>query len=157
MKKTILILAAVLGFAVAASAQPKALGVRIGWGVDISYQNNLNGSADFLEFDLGLDDGYNTSNFHVDGIYNFMIAQPDWTSRGTWGFYGGPGASLAVWDNDDKDNVVYAGIIGNLGLEYTFDAPVKLFLDVRPRLMFGDGGVRSKGIFNFGFGICYAF
>ena len=153
MKRTILILAAVLGFAVAASAQPKALGVRIGWGVDITYQNYLN-SADFLEFDLGLDDGYNSSNFHVDGVYNFMIAQPDWT-RGKWGFYGGPGVSLAVWDNDDKDNVVYAGIVGNL--EYTFNIPLQLFIDVRPRLMFGDGGVRSKGIFNFGLGICYSF
>ena len=155
MKRTILILAAVLGFAVAASAQPKALGVRIGWGVDITYQNYLN-SADFLEFDLGLDDGYNSSNFHVDGVYNFMIAQPDCT-RGKWGFYGGPGVSLAVWDNDDKDNVVYAGIVGNLGLEYTFNIPLQLFIDVRPRLMFGDGGVRSKGIFNFGLGICYSF
>ena len=155
MKITILILAAVRGFAVAASAQPKALGVRIGWGVDITYQNYLN-SADFLEFDLGLDDGYNSSNFHVDGVYNFMIAQPNWT-RGKWGFYGGPGVSLAVWDNDDKDNVVYAGIVGNLGLEYTFNIPLQLFIDVRPRLMFGDGGVRSKGIFNFGLGICYSF
>ena len=155
MKRTILILAAVLGFAVAASAQPKALGVRIGWGVDITYQNYLN-SADFLEFDLGLDDGYNSSNFHVDGVYNFMIAQPDWT-RGKWGFYGGPGVSLAVWDNDDKDNVVYAGIVGNLGLEYTFNIPLQLFIDVRPRPTFGDGGVRSKGIFNFGLGICYSF
>ena len=123
MKRTILILAAVLGFAVAASAQPKALGVRIGWGVDITYQNYLN-SADFLEFDLGLDDGYNSSNFHVDGVYNFMIAQPDWT-RGKWGFYGGPGVSLAVWDNDDKDNVVYAGIVGNLGLEYRWRKTVR--------------------------------
>lgn len=155
MKRTILILATVFGFAVAASAQPKALGVRIGWGVDITYQNYLN-SADFLEFDLGLDDGYNSSNFHVDGVYNFMIAQPNWT-RGKWGFYGGPGVSLAVWDNDDKDNVVYAGIVGNLGLEYTFNIPLQLFIDVRPRLMFGDGGVRSKGIFNFGLGICYSF
>lgn len=155
MKRTILILAAVFGFAVAASAQPKALGVRIGWGVDITYQNYLN-SADFLEFDLGLDDGYNSSNFHVDGLYNFMIAQPNWT-RGKWGFYGGPGVSLAVWDNDDKDNVIYAGIVGNLGLEYTFNIPLQLFIDVRPRLMFGDGGVRSKGIFNFGLGICYSF
>lgn len=157
MKKTVLILAAVLGFAVAASAQPKALGVRIGWGVDIAYQNYVGGESDFMEFDLGLDGGYDADNFHVDGVYNFMIARPDWTSNGSWGFYGGPGASLAVWDNDDKDNVVYAGFVGNLGLEYTFDIPLQFYLDVRPRLMFGDGGVRSNGIFNFGFGICYSF
>lgn len=96
MRKTILIIAAVLGFAVAAAAQPKAIGIRIGWNVDVDYTHTV-GGADFLEFDLGLDgygEGY--SNFHIDGLYNFMIAEPAWTSMGTWGFYGGPGASVAV-------------------------------------------------------------
>ena len=117
MKKAFLVLAILVGSAALTFAQPKSIGGRLGnYGIDVSYENYVFGGADFLEFDLGLDDGYNSSNFHVDGVYNFMIAQPDWT-RGKWGFYGGPGVSLAVWDNDDKDNVVYAGIVGNLGLE----------------------------------------
>lgn len=152
MKKTILVLAAVLCFAALASAQPKALGVRFGWGVDVSYENYVGGS-DFLEFELGLD-GYDSA-FHVDGVYNFMIAQPDWTSNGSWGFYGGPGLGVTVANGDN--NTVYAGVLGNLGLEYTFNIPLQISLDVRPRLYFGDGGVYSNGIFSFGLGVRYAF
>lgn len=155
MRKTFLIILAVLGFAATASAQPKALGIRMGWGVDISYLNNV-GSSDFLEFELGLD-GY-ASDFHVDGVYNFMIAQPDWTSAGRWGFYGGPGVGVGVWSTKDPNvSAVYAGVLGNLGLEYTFDFPLQLSLDVRPRLFFGDGGIRTDGIFSFGLGVRYAF
>jgi hypothetical protein len=156
MKKTLLIIVALVGFACAAVAQPKALGIRIGNGVDVSYENYAGGS-NFMEFELGLD-GYHGSAFHVDGLYNLMIAQPSWTSSGSWGFYGGPGAGVAVWNDSDKDNTsVYAGIIGNLGLEYTFDFPLQLSIDVRPRIMFGDGGVWSDGILSFGLGVRYAF
>ena len=153
MKKALLIFAVLFGFAAVSVAQPKALGVRIGYGVDLSYEHNVS-SADFLEFELGLDDGFHGDAFHVDGVYNFMIAQPNWTA-GTWGFYGGPGASVAMYNGDN--NTLYAGIVGNLGLEYTFNIPLQLSLDVRPRLMFGDGGVWSDGIFTFGLGIRYAF
>ncbi len=153
MKKTILVILAALGLALAANAQPKALGIRIGSGVDISYQNYLGGS-DFLEFELGLD-GY-ASDFHIDGVYNFMIAEPDWTSSGKWGFYGGPGVGVGVWNVEQQANV-FAGVLGNLGLEYTFDFPLQLSLDIRPRLFFGNGGIWSDGIFSFGLGVRYAF
>ena len=151
MKKVILVLATVLCFGVLANAQPKALGVRLGYGVDLSYEHYV--GNDFLEFELGLD-GYKSA-FHVDGIYNFVIAEPDWTA-GSWEFYGGPGASVAVW-NYEKANNVYAGILGNLGLGYTFNIPLQLSLDVRPRIMFGDGHIWEDGIFSFGLGIRYAF
>ena len=73
MKKIILVAALVLGFAVAASAQPRAIGVRIGNGGEISYQHQL--GRNFLEVDGGLGlvlDG--TLNVGATGIYNFMIA-----------------------------------------------------------------------------------
>lgn len=156
MKKAFLVLVALMSFTVLASAQPKALGVRIGHGVDLSFENYVAG-ANFMEFELGLD-SYKGSAFHVDGIYNIMIDQPDWTSAGKWGFYGGPGAGIALWNDPDlKSSNVYAGIVGNLGLEYTFNIPLQISLDVRPRLMFGDGGVWSDGIFSFGLGVRYAF
>lgn len=158
MKKTFLILFALIGFAAAASAQPKSIGGRLGnYGIDVSYENYVFGGADFLEFGLGLDNGFSTSAFHVDGIYNFMILQPNWTSMGTWGFYAGPGASVALWKNGDDENTVYAGFVGNVGLEYTFDFPLQLSVDFRPRLMFGDGGLRGDGPFSLGIGVRYAF
>ena len=49
MKKIILTAALVLGFAAAASAQPRALGVRIGNGGEISYQHTMGNN--FLEVD----------------------------------------------------------------------------------------------------------
>ena len=53
MKKIILIAAMICGFAVAASAQPKALGLRFGYGAELSDQHNVAG-ANFIEADLGL-------------------------------------------------------------------------------------------------------
>ena len=157
MRKLLLVIVASVALASVAAAQPKAIGVRIGnYGVDVSYENYA-GENDFLEFELGLDNVFNTEAFHFDGVYNFMIAHPDWTPEGQWGFYVGPGASVAVWDNGKNENVVYAGILGNVGLEYIFDFPLSLSVDFRPRLMFGDGKVRDNGPFTLGVGVRYAF
>lgn len=158
MKKALLIIAVLISSAAVALAQPKSIGGRLGnYGVDVSYENYVSRGADFLEFGLGLDNGFSTSSFHVDGIYNFMIIQPNWTSVGTWGFYAGPGASVALWKNSDDENTVYAGFVGNVGLEYTFSFPLQLSVDFRPRLMFGDGRVRGDGPFSLGVGVRYAF
>ena len=86
-----------------------------------------------------------------------MIAHPDWTSSGQWGFYAGPGASVAVWENGKAENVVYAGVVGNVGLEYIFDFPLQLSISLRPRLMFGDGKVRDNGLLSLGLGFRYMF
>ena len=76
MKRTLIIIAAVLCMAVVASAQPKAIGGRVGnYGMDISYENYVGSGSDFLEFELGLDDAFSTNAFHFDGVYNFMIAR----------------------------------------------------------------------------------
>ena len=101
MKKIILIAAMVLGFAVAASAQPRAIGVRLGNGGEVSYQHSL--GTNFLEVDGGLGLGFDgTFNVGATGIYNFMIAQPSWTSRGEWGFYAGPGAGVGRGLGDEN-------------------------------------------------------
>ena len=85
MKKIILIAAMVLGFAVAAVAQPRAIGLRGGWGAELSYQHTH--GFNFIQADLGL----NTFNaVHGTAVYNFMIAQPQWTAEGEWGFYNMP-------------------------------------------------------------------
>ena len=125
MKKIILIAAMVCGFAVAASAQPRALGLRLGYGAELSYQHNLNG-ANFLEADLGLND---FAYFNGSVAYNFMIAQPSWTDRGEWGFYAGPGAAVGA-----GSGVFNVGLAGQVGLEYTFHFPLQLSVDLRPQL-----------------------
>jgi hypothetical protein len=124
MKKIALIAAMVLGFAFAASAQPKAIGLRFGYGAELSYQHNISG-ANFLEADLGLGD-FKYAN--ISAIYNFMIAQPAWTDRGEWGFYAGPGFAAGFGDE------LRIGLAGQCGLQYKFWFPLQVSLDIRPQL-----------------------
>jgi hypothetical protein len=62
-----------------------------------------------------------------------------------------------VWDNGEGDNVVYAGLLGNVGIEYVFDIPLQISLSLRPRMMFGDGKIRRNGLFTLGLGVRYMF
>lgn len=125
MKKIIIIAALALGFAVAASAQPRAIGGRLAYGLEASYQHTVRG-ADFVEANLGL---FGFGAIDATATYNFMIAQPDWTSRGEWGFYAGPGASLGYGFN----NSFHIAAVGQVGLEYTFWFPLQLYVDLRPQ------------------------
>ena len=149
MKKIILVAALVLGFAVAASAQPRAIGLRGGWGAEASYQHSF--GADFLQADLGL----NTfDSVHGSVVYNFMIAQPAWTSRGEWGFYAGPGASVGL--GVGETNYLTLGAAGMVGLEYTFWFPLQLSLDLKPTLGFGFNHGFHWGVMP-AFGVRYRF
>ena len=132
MKKIILAAALVLGFTVAASAQPKAVGIRFGYGIEASYQHNV-GSANFIEANLGLE-AFNALN--VAATYNWMLAKPQWTDRGDWGVYAGVGAAVGL------DKTLRLGVTGQAGLEYEFWFPLQLSFDLKPQLGFG---------FNYGF------
>ncbi len=131
MKKIIIIAAALLLTAVAASAQPKAIGGRLGYGLELSYQHNMGQKANFLEADLGI--GF-LGGLNLNGSYNFMIAQPEWSSKGEWGFYAGPCVGLNyLW----YVRGISLGLGGQIGLEYTFDFPLQISLDIRPQLGVG--------------------
>ena len=151
MKKIILVAAMVLGFAVAASAQPRALGARIGNGGEVSYQHQL--GANFLEVDGGLGLGFDkVLNVGATGIYNFMIAQPTWTDRGEWGFYAGPGASVGL--GIGEASYLTLGIAGMVGLEYTFWFPLQISIDFRQHVGIGQGLWMPSSV---GLGIRYKF
>ena len=119
MKKIILLAAMVLGFAVAASAQPRAVGIRVGYGVDLSYQHSM--GANFIEADLGLE---SFANLNIAATYNFMIAEFGPGLK----FYAGPGVALGF------GNYLSVGVAGQAGIEYDFDFPLQLSLEVRPQL-----------------------
>ena len=72
MKKALLIVAAILGLAVVASAQPRALGIRAGYGAELSYQHTL-GGQNFIEADLGWALG-NPGGLDLGLSYDFIIA-----------------------------------------------------------------------------------
>ena len=129
MKKIIIVAAMMLGFAIAASAQPRAVGLRGGWGVELSYQHTL--GENFVEADLGLV----RNGFSLAGNYNWTLVRPEWTDRGEWGVYAGPGANLGVGFNGWFN----VAVCGQVGLEYTFWFPLQLSLDIRPALGFSTG------------------
>lgn len=142
MKKILIIAALALGVSIAANAQPRAIGARLGWGAEVSYQHTLKG-ADFVEADLGL---FTFNALQVSAIYNFMIAQPQWTDRGEWGFYAGPGAAAGLgFYEHSRFNLAAAG---QVGLEYTFWFPLQLSFDIRAQLgaSIGNGGGFYWGI-----------
>ena len=124
MKKIFIVAAMVLGFAAAAVAQPRAIGLRGGYGLEISYQHTL--ESNFAEADLGLFAG----GFNIAGTYNWTIAQPQWTDRGEWGVYAGPGVALGSFGG------FHIAAAGQVGIEYTFWFPLQLSLDIRPQLGF---------------------
>lgn len=143
MKKAILIIALALGFAATVSAQPRAIGGRLGYGLEASYQHTL-GGENFLEADLGLF-GYDSIN--AAASYNFMIVQPQWTTRGEWGIYAGPGVYLGGYTTGH----FRMGVLANVGLEYTFWFPLQLSADLRPQFGFytgkGDTAYDIEGVF----------
>lgn len=144
MKKIILIIAVLALGAASASAegtteetatpaQPKAIGVKVGWGTDISYQQYM--GDNFLEVNLGLDN-FNSLDFAT--FYNFTIARPEWTDVGRWGMYFGPGCSLGM-KLFGKTHFFHISAACMLGVEYTFDIPLQLSFDVKPQMGVGFG------------------
>lgn len=151
MKKIIIAAALVLGFAAAASAQPRALGVRIGNGGEISYQHSM--GSNFLEVDgglgLGLVDG--TFNVGATGIYNFMISE----FGNGFGFYAGPGAGVGLALGDVHYLALSAA--GMVGIEYNFNFPLQISLDFRQHIGIGFSGNGIWAPSSIGLGLRYQF
>lgn len=148
MKKVIIVVLSVLMFGAALSAQPRAIGLRGGYGAEISYQHNL-GSANFLEADLGLVG----KDFYLSGIYDFSFAK-----KGIFNFYGGPGATVGFWNNGENTELSL-GIAGQIGTEVDLESyisfPLVVSLDWRPTFyLVGASGFAWSG---FALGLRYAF
>ena len=135
MKKLIVIVALMLGIAVAASAQPRALGLRGGgWVSELSYQHSL--GENFIEADLGW---WYSGGVNIAAAYDFSIAP-----LGPFNFYAGPAAELYTYNyvNGDGNNAMglQVGVGAQIGLEYDFltdlDVPLVLSLDLRPMAHF---------------------
>lgn len=158
MKKIILVAAMVLGFAVAAFAQPRAIGLRIGNGAEVSYQHEKGDNFISVDGGLGLDIYNVQSNALFVGataIYNFMIAQPLWTEEGQWGFYAGPGANVGLGIGSPAHfNLAAAGAVG---LEYKFWFPLQLSIDFRQMIGYSIGAGRFYAPSSIGLGVRYSF
>jgi len=136
MKKFFLLTLSALVFTLAASAQPRAIGLRLGGNAEVSYQHTIV-NDNFLELDLGA--YYRTCGVEggvgLVGIYDFVLANTN-----NFSFYVGPGAQIGFFNVNDGDRTVSKfalGLAGQIGADYAFkNAPINLSLDWRPTYSF---------------------
>ena len=123
MRKLIITLALVIGFAGMAGAQSqRSIGLRLGWPMEISYQHPL--GANRLEFGLGS----THQATHFSGAYEWLFALPPEGLK----WYCGVGAQVGLlWEG-----FLNVGAFGLLGIEYDLEQhinfPLLLSLDYRP-------------------------
>jgi hypothetical protein len=150
MKKLFLMAALLIGLAISSQAQVdgKAIGLRLGYNAELSYQHPLS-DANRVELDLGLASW--AGGISLNGAYHWV---KDLSSVGdgfNW-FYGG-GLGTAIWKN-----YFGLGVIGQIGAEYHFELgslPLVASLDWRPSInIIGGFGF---GYASFGAGIRYKF
>jgi hypothetical protein len=113
-------------------------------GAEVSYQMKFS-TANRLEADFGFE---YEGGFAGTGIYHWVYELPDLAEGFAW--FVGPGAGLRI----DSEGVG-AGIVGQIGLEYTVPTlPLQFTLDSRPGIFFGANG---HGDWGAAFSIRYLF
>ena len=148
MKKIAFFFIATFGFLFTLSAQEiskNAIGLRLGdgngFGAEISYQRAIL-ENNRLELDFGLRSGRNFNGFKLVGLYQWV-----WHIDGGFNWYAGGGAGVGSFRYDDgffrndfrRDYTeTFFLATGDVGIEYNFDIPILVSLDVRPELAFGD-------------------
>lgn len=136
MKKSLFIIVSALLLSFTANAQGingsrNALGIRGGWGAELSYQRYV-APETRLEGTIGI----NRFGFSVEGIYQWMHDIVS-SAPGDFKWYSGAGFGFGDWDSDDFDKGFSCGILGQVGIEYAFPgAPIALSFDYRPGIYF---------------------
>ena len=143
--KKILFVAVLAMASIMAYAQPRAVGARLGYGAEFSYQHGF-GESNMLELEVGVP-AFNGLEVAItyDWIDPFNAPVP-WDKRGEWHWYMGVGGALATggW----QFNNGFIGAAGRIGIEYDFWFPLQLSIDFRPTLGAvlagnGQGGVAA--------------
>ena len=121
-----------IGMIASVNAQSNALGLRfnlVNAGVEASYQNVLT-NANRIEVNLGLD---LDRAFQASALYQWVWDLPQLEAGFKW--YAGVGGSLILFGGGFA-----IGMLGNVGIEYNFDFPLQLSLDMRPGFYLFNGG-----------------
>ena len=147
MKKFGLIVFIMAAFAAIAVAQPRAIGGRIGYGFEVSYQHAL-GEKNMVEVELGLPGFRGLSAAATYDWINPGDLMIPWEHKGLWNWYAGVGASVGfegfheIWG--------FGGVAGRIGVEYQFWFPLQLSVDYRPTIgvwgAYGSAGFYTNGL-----------
>ena len=136
MKKLLLSVTILFGFiANGQNISENALGLRLGsnngFGSEISYQRKLS-SNNRLELDLGWRSNNNVSATKLSGLYQWV-----WNIDQEFNWYAGVGGGLGSWNTANtvtKDSGTFLYVAGTIGIEYNFDIPLQISLDLRPEI-----------------------
>jgi hypothetical protein len=163
MKNNILLIFTLISLAINTQAQDlskNAIGLRLGsndgFGSEISYQRAIKNDKR-LEFDLGWRSSRDVGVIKLAGLHQWV-----WDIDNGFNWYAGVGGGFGTWRFDkkgfDKNSGTILFIAGDLGIEYNFDIPLQVSLDMRPELYFNSSNYRND---NFGpdiaFGVRYKF
>ena len=167
----------------AVMAQPKAIGARLGYNFEVSYQHSL--SNGMVEVDAGVSPfitqkvySYDASGNLIPHAYHYgraeLIAAYDWTMNLANNLYWYIGVAAGVsWGYGEFFNTEHFNKNGNLvtyrrlglpagaqiGLEYDFNIPLNLSIDYRPMInLFGlRQGDFTSNLLNVALGVRYRF
>lgn len=161
MKKFGLIVFIMAAFAAIAVAQPRAIGARLGGGLEVSYQHSL-GSENMVNVDLGLPITGSGFGLSVAATYDWInpggLTIP-WNEKGSWNWYAGVGGNLGFYGFNNL--LGFGGVAGRLGIEYNFWFPMQLSLDYRPvigiRGANGNVEFNDWGFYGIALGVRYLF
>ncbi|MEL6975458.1 MAG: hypothetical protein AAGL29_08695 [Bacteroidota bacterium] len=139
-----------------------SIGLRLsdsdGFGAEISYQKSI-GRYNRAEFNLGWRDSRDFDAFKLSGVYQWVHQ-----IEGGFNWYYGAGGGLGsvdfepVPDEVEDNDGIFVFVAGNLGVEYDFDIPLLLSLDVRPEIgILGYDGFDNGFLFDIALGIRYQF
>ncbi len=158
MKKIILTTLAVFAFALTSQAQEiadNAIGLRFGSNdglTEITYQRKLS-DANRLEANLGWSSKERINVIKITGLYQWVMPLQD-----NFNWFAGAGGGLLNWKHDvtGGNSGTALFVAGDVGIEYHFDFPLMLALDVKPELGFSDD-YNNDLDFEFGFSARYKF
>ena len=157
MKKSILLIA-ILAFVgtAAAIAQPRAIGLNLGYGVDLSYQHSL-GEANMIDLSVNIPAfaGIGATATY-DWVNPFGTAIP-WNEKGEWNWSLSVGAGLGIYGFNAP--AFYVGAVGHVGVEYNFWFPLQLSVDYRPNIGWNIGAnhFNTAGFYGLTLGVRYLF
>ncbi len=100
-------------------------------GGEILYQRYLNDN-NRLEFDLGFRNSNNVDAFKLVGLYQWVNPLGD-----NFNWFVGVGAGVGSFDSPGTNGSFFLAA-ADLGIEYNFDIPLIMSLDIRPELGFND-------------------
>jgi len=133
MKKVLFIVAFIAASLFTFADGPRAVGGRIGYGIDASYQHAL-GESNMVQVEVGVP---YFSRLEAACTYDWInpggLTIP-WSERGQWNWYAGVGG---VVGSNLRFTEGYVRAAGRIGVEYNFWFPLQLSLDWRPSLGLG--------------------